>query len=285
MVAFFTQAELEKVVLDSFLTEVRALKPGNVSSFADGHDMTLADFCKSADLVTPLLCDVDRSLGERILASVEITMQQVGCNTNLGMILLFAPLIMAAQAMKVWDINQLQKEVKRQLEYVTLADAQRIFRAILIANPGGLGQVPEYDVHSVPQCTLAQAMAAARERDSIANQYVNGFSDVIYAGTSWINEYYRRWKSVEWAAVACYLNLLCKFADSHIVRKYGSETAEQIKTKAQTIKEQFDKYENPAAVTDLLLTFDTELKNSNINPGTTADLTAASLLVFGLQSL
>lgn len=209
MVTVFSQADLERIVLDSFLTEVRALKPGNVSSFADGHDMTIADFCKSAELVTPLLCDAGKTLGERIFASVGITMQKVGCNTNLGMILLFAPLIKAAQEMKIWNFNQLQKEVTSQLEQVTVADAQLVFRAILTANPGGLGQVTEYDVHSVPQCTLAQAMAAARERDSIANQYVNGFSDVVYAGTILLNEYYRHWKSVEWAAVACYLNLLC----------------------------------------------------------------------------
>jgi len=285
MVSSFTQEALEKVVLDSFLTEVRALKPGNVSRFAEGHGMTLTDFRKSAELVTPLLCDPHLSLGERILASTRVTMQKVGCNTNLGMILLFAPLIKAAQVIKTPDINQLQREVTKQLELVEAADAQRVFKAILTANPGGLGNVAEYDVHSMPQCTLWQAMEAASNRDSIANQYVNGFADVIDAASFTIKKYYERWKSVEWAAVACYLNLLSRIADSHIIRKSGRKTAEQIKEKATTVFEQFDNYDNPAEATDLLLVFDRELKDTNINPGTTADLTAASLLVFGLQNL
>lgn len=285
MVSSFTQEALEKVVLESFLTEIRALKPGNVSRFAEGHGMTLTDFRKSAELVTPLLCDPHLSLGERILASARVTMQQVGCNTNLGMILLFAPLIKAAQVIKTPDINQLQREVTKQLELVEAADAQRVFKAILTADPGGLGNVAEYDVHLMPQCTLWQAMEAASHRDSIANQYVNGFTDVIDAASFTIKKYYERWKSVEWAAVACYLNLLSRIADSHIIRKFGRKTAEQIKEKAITVFEQFDNYDNPAEATDLLMVFDRELKDTNINPGTTADLTAASLLVFGLQSL
>lgn len=281
----FTQAALEKLVLDSFLTEVQALKPGNVSRYSAGHGMTLDDFSKSAELVTPLLCDPRLSLGERILAAVTVTMQEVGCNTNLGMILLFAPLIQAIQLMNHRDIRQLQKELINLLKHVEAVDAQRIFRAILTANPGGLGTVDEYDIHSMPGCSLWQAMEAASERDSIANQYVNGFAEVMDAASFSIKKYYERWKSVEWAAVACYLNLLSRIADSHVIRKFGRKTAEQVKEKANIIYRQFDNYDIPAEATDLLLEFDRELKESNINPGTTADLTAASLLVFGLQDL
>ena len=83
------RASLEPVVRDSFLCEINALKPGNVSQYADGHGMTYSDFVHSADVCTPILCDDKLTVGERVLKSVELTKAEVGCNTNLGMLLLY----------------------------------------------------------------------------------------------------------------------------------------------------------------------------------------------------
>jgi len=155
-----------------------------------------------------------------------------------------------------------------------------VFEAIRIANPGGLGQSENYDVHLYPDCTLAVAMAAARDRDLIAKQYVTGFSDIFDSGLISLKGFTERWNDVEWAIVACYLNFMSLFRDSHIMRKYGYETAEDIRLRSANVFDCFKNNNNPEDARPLLLDFDRELKDANINPGTSADLTAASLLVY-----
>jgi triphosphoribosyl-dephospho-CoA synthase len=273
-----------QLVLSSFLTEVNALKPGNVSRHAAGHDMTVADFILSAKLVSPVLCDQNLSLGERVLQSVNITREKVGCNTNLGMVLLFAPVIMAAEMTESASDIALQNNLETLLQTADKTDSRLIFEAICVANPGGLGHSDKYDVNLLPECSLLEAMTAARERDLIAKQYVTGFSDIFTAGLSCIKEFTSRWNSVEWATVACYLTFLANFADSHIVRKFGIQTAEQTRTKAIAVAEHFKQHTNPDNAIPALLEFDKELKNLNINPGTSADLAAASVLVYKLVS-
>lgn len=276
---------LEQQVRQSFLTEVNALKPGNVSRLSAGHGMTIRDFERSAALVTPVLCDPGLTAGERILSAVSVTMTDVGCNTNLGMILLYVPLICIAEKENIKNLNELQDKLKKLIKNVDVVDSKRVFKAIQLASPGGLGTVPEYDVRSLPDIDLWSAMASAEERDFIAKQYVSGYPEIAHAAVSWIRISYQRWKSLEWAAVACYLNLLSRHADSHVMRKHGRDMAEAIKKKAIIIAGQFENYDNPAEATDLLLEFDRELKESNINPGTTADMTAASLLLYGLMNI
>ena len=274
---------LEPLVLRSFITEVNALKPGNVSRYAGGHGMTSEDFIRSAQLVTPVLCNYGLTLGERIQQSVRITKTEVGCNTNLGMLLLFVPIIISAQAIQPFNFAALQNTVSDVVDSIKANESALVFQAIVEADPGGLGQSDKYDVNLKPGCTLSAAMAVAQNRDIIAKQYVTGFADVFLTGYPCIKEFTRRWNSVEWATVGCYLTFLGTFIDTHIARKYGLEVAAQIKTRAAKIAEQFNNNENPGNTKHVLLEFDKELKDSNINPGTTADLTAASLLVYELS--
>ena len=284
MAAAMYKKNLDEIVLSSFLTEVNALKPGNVSRYADGHGMTINDFVLSAELVSPILCDQNLSLGERILQSIKITGENAGCNTNLGMILLFAPIIMAAEKTGFRSDIALQNNLKTLLETVTKIDSRLIFQAIREANPGGLGQSDKFDVNLLPDCSLQEAMAAAQQRDFIAKQYVTGFSDIFTTGLDCIKEFTSRWNRVEWATVACYLTFLADFADSHIVRKFGEQVAEQTRIKAIAVATKFKQHTNPDNAVTALLEFDRELKNLNINPGTSADLAAASLLIYELSS-
>ena len=75
---------------------------------------------------------------------------------------------------------------------------------------------------------------------------------------------------------------MASFPDSHIRRKYGIEIAEQVRKKTQPVFAQFGDYDNPGEAKDVLMIFDRELKESEINPGTCADLTVASLLLYRL---
>ena len=81
---------------DSCLAELDALKPGNVHRFADDTRMSVADFERSAAAAAPVMGRAGLPVGKRILGAVEATRNAVGQNTNLGIILLAAPLASAA---------------------------------------------------------------------------------------------------------------------------------------------------------------------------------------------
>ncbi len=76
--------------------ELRAPKPGNVHLFAGGHGMEAQDFIDSARAAAAPLSAADSSVGARILGAIEATWARVGKNTNLGIVLLCAPLAQAA---------------------------------------------------------------------------------------------------------------------------------------------------------------------------------------------
>ena len=270
---------LDEVVLGSLICEVNALKPGNVSQYALGHDMVPDDFILSARLTTPILCNPALTTGQRILESVKITRAAVGCNTNLGMLLLYAPLIRAAE-MGQDSVEQLRTNLDTVISQMVNEEVSYIYQAILLANPGGLGHSDHFDVRSQAPESILLAMEAARYQDNIALQYSNGYQEIFMQGFPLIKDYNRRWNSVEWAAVVCYLWYLSHFCDSHIRRKFGKEIAEEIKIKAEHVYKKFKNYKNPRDGTGLLMAFDKELKLTNINPGTSADLTAATILVF-----
>ena len=277
----FTQRQIQDAVLAGFRGEARALKPGNVSIYAAGHGMVYEDFVRSGEVSAPILCDPRLCLGRRILGAVRATRRVAGCNTNLGMLLLFTPLIMACESLKQGE--NLRPALAKFLAALQKCDADEVFEAILLARPGGLGHVEKYDVHSTPETGLVEAMSAARDRDFIALQYSNGFQEVFDVGLTAFHEYGRIWNNVEWAAVGCYLRFLSRYPDTHIVRKFNADIAKRVMTRAAAILKQFDNNKSPDSVSSLLLEYDKELKDSNINPGTSADLTAASLLLYTLD--
>ena len=272
---------LKQAVMTSFEGEIEALKPGNVSVHADGHGMSVNDFLLSARVATPALCAAGVGVGRRILEGVTATRAAVACNTNLGMLLLFAPIIKAAEQGFAGEY-QLRDQLEATLTGLTAQDAVDVFAAIRLADPGGLGEVEAHDVREAPGCSLLQAMASAADRDSVALQYGNNFAQVFEMGLGGIKYFAKRWNHVEWATVACYLTFLSSLPDSHIQRKYGRRAAENLAAKAKDLTAEYREATDPAACIGLLQNFDRELKIKKYNPGTTADLTAASLLVYNL---
>ncbi len=275
------RSTIEAAVMASFIGEIEAYKPGNVSVYADGHDMTVKDFILSAEVSVPLLCQPQASLGQRVLESVKATRIAVGCNTNLGMLLLFAPIVMAAKS-DFNNIDGLRHNLEITLNSLTQSDADQVFEAIRIASPGGLGSAESQDVNKKPDCSLKHAMELASQRDSIALQYTNNFTEIFEMGVSTIKCFDKSWNSVKWSTVSCYMVFMSSIADSHIKRKYGEQIAEQIRKKSEVVAEKFHKALEPETEINLIRGFDEELKAKNYNPGTCADLTVASLLVYNL---
>ncbi|MBV9756193.1 MAG: triphosphoribosyl-dephospho-CoA synthase, partial [Alphaproteobacteria bacterium] len=253
-------------------------KPGNVGLHAGGHGMTAEDFRRSADAAASPLCAQGAPLGRRILAAIEATRGAVGQNTNLGIILLAAPLAMAAERGE----GDLRAALVRVLHQADLADAEAVFRAIVLASPGGLGEAPRHDVREPATVTLAVAMAAAAERDRIAWQWTHGFADVFGPGLATYAAARARWADPRWAALAAYLRFLASIPDSHVARKFGLAEAERIRAEATPMQARLRAETDPERLLPELLAWDAALKRRGINPGTSADLTVATIFAHNL---
>jgi triphosphoribosyl-dephospho-CoA synthase len=260
------------------MAELEALKPGNVHIFSDGHGMTVRDFIASAEAASEVIALPNLSLGERILLSVEATQKAANMNTNLGVILLCAPIIHA----KLNAINTgLQANINKILGATTIEDAEACFAAIRLANPAGLGESALHDVHTPAECTLLQAMHQAAGRDLIATQYVNNFIQ-IFDGLAVYQKALNKWQRSAWAATAVHLHFMSNFLDTHIARKYGETIAGLVQSEAAAHEEAFLQVYNPKTYQAELMTFDAALKKRGLNPGTSADLTVATLLLHAL---
>ncbi|MCX7627053.1 MAG: triphosphoribosyl-dephospho-CoA synthase [Methylophilaceae bacterium] len=269
-------ATLADVFESACLAELRAIKPGNVHVFADGHGMVVDDFVQSARAAAPVIAQPGLSVGQRILYAVEATWEAVACNTNLGIVLLAAPLIHAASR---------GIALKEVLDGLTKADAADAYRAIRLASPAGLGKSARHDVGEEPHVTLLEAMREAEERDRIARQYARGYDDIINLGLPFHRQAMARWDNESWATTAVYLGFLACFPDTHVVRKHGVMIAESLQIEARHHLEAFLACDNPKTYLGELLRFDTHLKARGLNPGTSADLTVATELVVSLEKV
>ncbi len=272
-------AALEALFVEVCETDVRALKPGNVGLHGAGHGMCVEDFTRSAAACAPAMCRSGVTLGERILAATAATRAVVGTNTNLGIILLCAPLIQAA----LDSPRELRSAVEDVLERTTIADAVLVYRAIRAAQPGGMGKIGEADLSTEPEVSLRDAMSLARERDQIAAQYACGYRLLFDEAVPVLLEFHAKWGYADWSAVGVYLTLLGRYPDSLVARKHGVEEARKISVQAATLCELFAGADDPEQIKPRLLEFDRRLKRNGVNPGTTADLVAASLFIAGLN--
>ena len=280
-------AKAKAAFLRACRLDVETAKPGNVSVGYPGHGMTASQFIASADAAADALFERGATVGTRIFNAVSRTLDVAGCNTNLGIVLLVAPLAAALEihaddpraSASAWRTT-----TQQLLATLDLDDARAAYRAIALANPGGLGDAPEQSVHDLPSVDLRTAMTLAAGRDSIARQFANGFRDVFETGLDTV----RHAKESEHSQPATALTLdvflafLSGWPDSHIVRKHGLPVAQSVTREARRRRDAMHRARTPGAVANELHAlgeWDAELKAQGINPGTSADLTVATLFV------
>jgi triphosphoribosyl-dephospho-CoA synthase len=287
------------------LLEASAPKPGNVSPGRDFPDASYEDFLASAAAIGPALAS-ELPLGATINAAIRATGQWTRSNTNLGMVLLLAPLARAAQSSaraarssgsaaessaraarssgsaaessaraarsspqpSAPSSLALRDALHNVLASTTVEDARAVYAAIRLARPGGLGTVAEEDVAGEPGVALTDAMRMAADRDSIAAEYATDFRITFEIGLPALIEA----QSLGWqeATVRTFLALLAEIPDTHIARKFGSSVAADVSRRARSAV---------GAGPEGRAHFDEELRSAGVNPGTTADLTAAALYV------
>jgi triphosphoribosyl-dephospho-CoA synthase len=258
------------------LLEVSAPKPGNVSPTRPFHDTQYEDFLASAAAIGPALASAGtQPLGMTIRAAVEATTRWTTSNTNLGIVLLLAPLARAASR----EGGDLRSRVARVLDETTIADAAEVYAAIRRARPGGLGEVSSEDVTALPSVSLRDAMGLAADRDAVAREYVTDFAMTFEIGAPALRVARRDGLSWSDAVVESYVRLLGVQADTHIGRKLGRAAAEEVSRRAREVLAAGGV--RSARGREALLAFDAELRDAanTRNPGTTADLTCAALFV------
>jgi triphosphoribosyl-dephospho-CoA synthase len=271
-------------------------KPGNVHRTQDFDDMFYEDFLISGvvigDIVRRAALRGQKSqktlnfseikLGELILEAVTETNKWVDTNTNLGIIMLMVPLA-AAAGMKN-DFHNIRTNFTKIMVDTTAEDAVNLYKAIALADAGGMGKRKNLDVTSAEsqiqlienKINMFDILKISAEWDLLAKElttsmpvtFENGFPTFKRIQTNY---------STNSATVQTFLNILSQFPDTLISRKVGLKKAEEISHKARDIL-------NMGGILTLdgkeaLKKFDRELSQNNLNPGTTADITAASIMV------
>lgn len=252
------------------LWEAYVPKPGNVHPGSSFQDMSFQDFVGSAQAIAPIFAQSELlSVGELVRDSVIATQAAVGKNTNLGILLLLAPLAKAQEPTS--------EAIHVVLNELTIRDASLVYLAIRLAQPGGMGQVDSQDVADEPSITLLEAMQMAEGRDLIARQYATAFHDVFTVLLPVLESYLPQAPIV--GVQHAFLMGLAELGDTLIARKCGPAIAAQAQAQAWKVLEAG--YPHIPASQDAFQEFDRWLRadGHRRNPGTMADLIAATLFL------
>lgn len=252
--------------------EVSAPKPGNVHRAADFDDLSLEEMLCSAVAIAPAMeAAANAGVGPTVLRAVKATRSVVRSNTNLGTILLLAPLASTDPH------TPLRAGVPEVLGRLQPQDATAVYQAIRLAEPGGMGHRDQHDIHDTPPADLIAAMRSAAKIDLIAAQYAQDYDDFFGTVVPCIHQALQRLLSPRLAIVHAHLQLMARFPDSLICRKRGMAVAEESAARAQRVLDTGPPntvaYQSAAADLDFWLRCDGNARN----PGTTADFIAAGL--------
>jgi triphosphoribosyl-dephospho-CoA synthase len=275
------------------LLEASAPKLGNVHPAASFSDMHFGHFVTTAAVQSECFSDLGDSVGLLVLRTVQATRIQVGCNTNLGTVLLLAPLAIAADRVAGGNLDsvRLKQVVQDVLRSLSAEDSRLVYQAIREAAPGGLGEQADNDVAKVvaPE-SLIDAMQQVAQFDGVASQYVNNFADIFDRLLPWLDEELQAAESPLKAIVNLQIRCLSWQPDGLILRKCGFDQAVKVQQLAAELwsaheMEFFDRSTcefregNQLVWLDRLAKFDEYLRadGNRRNPGTTADLIAATL--------
>lgn len=257
------------------LLEASAEKVGNVTPSRPFADAGFDDFVMSALAFGPAIARAAPGrVGWAIWKAVEATRRVTAANTNLGIALLCAPI---AAAWRARGGGGLRRRLAAVLRGLTVDDARWAYRAIRLANPGGLGRAEEGDVARRPTITLRQAMALAAERDSIASEYVHDFAITFGITLPALRDAVRRGLTARDAIAQAHLELLARVPDTLIARKAGRRAAEAVSAKSRAVVEAGGMHTRQGRAAARRLDRHLRRDGNRLNPGTSADLVAAAL--------
>lgn len=287
--------EIEKIAYYAQLAsilEVSAPKPGNVSRQHDFADTKFGDFVISGVAIGDPAAKAagrgykagrgeidigDVGTGELIKEAVfEASKWHSGRNTNLGIVMLLIPLS-ASAGMSIAKGNKPRENIEPIVKGTTYRDTLSLYEAVRHANLGGLGSSKRLDVNNPDSdrqikkdgINLYEVMEAT-DADSIARELVTSYDISFNIGYPAIQEA-SAGGNISDAIVHAYLTILSKIPDTLIARKNGMDVARKVSADARAVL---------GGRLDIA-EFDASLRGegNRLNPGTTADLVASSLMI------
>jgi len=278
---------IAQIVQEACILEVCAPKPGNVNRKHDFSDTSFEDFLLSALAIGPAFEDAAQvSVGQIVARATSDCRRRVQSNTNLGMILLLAPLAKACfYSIEVLgtlcsaDIVSIRKNLHGVLHSLNGEDARLAYKAIRTINPGGLDEVSVQDIVGEPAVTLFEAMDLAKERDSIASEYVTDFEITFDTGLPALKNALSHGADFSDAVVHAFLVILSRVPDTLIARKNGLDVSQQVSERAGDVLSGGSVFTPEGKVK--IVELDKTLRDdaNKLNPGTTADLTTAAVFL------
>jgi triphosphoribosyl-dephospho-CoA synthase len=250
--------------------ETQAAKPGNVHPGASFPDLTHADLVAAGLAIGPPIERADTApLGRTVRDAVQAARAVTRSNANLGIVLAIAPLAAGApDSPGDRTIASLVAGAATALSRLSPADAVDVWEAINLARPGGMGTRSRLDVAGPPPEDLLEAMRLAAPHDLVARLWAEGYQRLADGLVADLAAGLDAGLPLEEAIVRAFLLQLAREPDSLIARRHGRDTAADVSRRAA----------DAAARPDAIPAFDTFLRSPRrLNPGTTADLTAAAL--------
>jgi triphosphoribosyl-dephospho-CoA synthase len=258
-----------------------AEKVGNVTPTRSFRDARFDDFALSAQaLGAAVAAAAPGRVGRTVYEAVAATARVAPSNTNLGMALLFTPLAAAARASRRTGFRRRLATVLRGL---SVEDARWAYRAIRLARPGGLGRSDEAPVSARPSITLGEAMRLAAKRDSVAAEYVRGFTVTFDLALAKLRRALARGLSLLDAIAQAHIEVMARVPDTLIARKAGAEAAAAVADRARAVMRVGGLGTRRGLAAVRRLDRDLRRGGNRLNPGTSADLVAAALFVWLLE--
>jgi triphosphoribosyl-dephospho-CoA synthase len=247
-----------------------------VSPGRDFHDTRFEHFVRSALAIGPALARAgEAGVGQTVFDAVGATQKAVSVNTNLGLLLLLAPLACAASR----EDGSLRERLSSVLGSLTVEDARTVHGAIRLVNPGGLGSAEAEDVRAEPTLTLRETMRLAAGRDTIAREYVTDFEVTFGVAVPAVRNTLGQGRGLLAAALEAYLLTLAEVPDTLIARKEGAAAARAVSARAREVLAAGPPGSPGRIRAEQELDAELRGPGNRLNPGTTADLVAAALFV------
>ncbi|MGD6808122.1 MAG: triphosphoribosyl-dephospho-CoA synthase [Candidatus Bathyarchaeia archaeon] len=295
----------------AIILEVSANKPGNVNFNASFEGTRIEHFLASAIAAGPSFQEAAErgiqiaknkrpiskaGLGELIKSNVKDVMAwQHGGNTILGTVMLFTPIAVAAGMTPTgenfrMDFSFLRKNIDAVIKASTATDSVHLYEAIDLAMPSGLNQAPDLSVSDPTSkerlikenITLYQVFEIAKDYDDICSEWIRNYPITFRLAYPYLTE---QLKNVDesTAIINTFLKILSEHPDTFISRKAGIEKAKEISTQAKQVLELGGAVTPDGMVA--VAKFDRSLREAGnrCNPGTTADITAATLALCTLS--
>ncbi len=275
-------------------------KPGNVHRTQDFEDMVFEDFLISGIAIgNTMKKAAERGLkyadegkfhkirlGELIREAVLETNRWVENNTNLGIIMLLTPL--SAAAGNISHFNDLRDKFHDLMLATTPYDAVDLYDAINIADAGGMGERENLDVGSEKakeellekEINMYEVLKISSSWDALAYELTHKMPVSFGLGYPTYKQL-KKVHGINKATVQTFLTILASKQDTLISRKYDQSVSARVKADAKIILDKGGILTHEGR--SLLVKFDQDLMNKKYNPGTTADLTASSLMIALLE--